>query len=51
MDFGMYPAGRQLSNSIVSFGTAILAHLFAAPFSGADNRFTREAECSLSGWC
>ena len=41
----MYPAGRHLSNSKVSFETAVRSHLLAALFYGADNHVTRKAEC------
>ena len=47
----MYPVKRQLSNSVVSFGTAVLAHLFAAKFYGADDRFTSKVENRLSNRC
>ena len=40
----MYPAGKQLPNSIVSPETAVLAHLFSALFHGVDDRFTGKAE-------
>ena len=43
--FGIYPAGGYLSSSKVSFETAFRPHLLAALFYGADNRFTRKAEC------
>ena len=43
--FSMYPAGRRLSHSIVSFETAVQSHLLAPLFYGADNRFIRKAEC------
>ena len=42
----MYPAGRHLSNSKVSFETAVRSHLLAPLFYeyGADNLFIRKAE-------
>ena len=41
----MYPAGRCLSHSKVSFETAVRSHLLASLFYGADNRVIRKAEC------
>ena len=43
--FSMYPARRHLSNSKVSFDTAVRSHLLAALFYGADSRFVCKAEC------
>ena len=43
--FSMYPAGRRLSHSKVSFETAVRSHLLAPLFYGADNRFIRKAGC------
>ena len=37
----MYPAGRRLSDSKVSFETAVRSHLLASIFYGADNCFIR----------
>ena len=37
----IYPAGRRLSHSKVSFETAGRLHLLAPLFYGADNRFIR----------
>ena len=47
----MCPTGRRLSNSKVSFETAVRSHLLASIFYGADDRFIRKAECWLSGRC
>ena len=41
----MYPAGRRLSNSKVSFDTAVRSHLLASLFYGAGNRFLKKAGC------
>ena len=49
--FGIYPVGRHLSKSKVSFETSVRSHLLAALFFGADNRFTRKSECWLLGRC
>ena len=43
--FSMYPAGRHLFNSKVSFDTAVRSQLLAALFYGADNHFIWKAEC------
>ena len=41
----MYPAGRHLFKSKVSFDTAVQPRLLAALCYGADKRFIRKAEC------
>ena len=43
--FCMYPAGRRLSHSKLSFETAVQSHLLAPLFYRSDNRFIRKAEC------
>ena len=47
--FSMYPAGRHLSNSKVSFETAIRSKLLASLSHGADNRFIRQAGLVIIG--
>ena len=42
--FSMYTAGRHLSDSKVSFETAVRSHFLAPLLYGADNRFIRKAE-------
>ena len=37
--FSIYPAGKRLSQSRVSFETAVRSHLLAALIFAADNRF------------
>ena len=42
----MYPVGRHLSKSNMSFERAVRSHLLAPLFYGADNRFDiRKVEC------
>ena len=49
--FSMYPAGRHLTNTKVSFETAVRSHFLSALFYGADDGFIRKAECWLQVRC